>query len=86
MRNDDKPIVGSLVHGEKNGEDYTLRANTLGIKALHKEWKSEDMDGLLQDDELVARQKQRCKQAGSVIFGFALQEAQVDVVWTLFYE
>ena len=25
----------------------------MGIKALHKQWKSEDMDGLLRDDELV---------------------------------
>lgn len=86
MRNDDKPTVGSLVHGEEHGEDYTLRANALGIKALHKQWKSDDMDGLLWDNELVARQKQQCKQVGSVIFGFTLQKAQVDAVWTLFYE
>lgn len=60
----------------------------VGIKALHKQWKSKDKEDLvlLQPDKLVARQRQRCKQVGSVIFGFTLQEAQVDAVWTLFYE
>ncbi len=57
-RNDDEPTLGSLVYGEEHGEDCTLRANALEIKALHKQWKSEDMDGLLRDNELVARQKQ----------------------------
>ena len=73
-RNDDEPILESLVHEEElvHGEDSTLRANAIGIKALHKQWKSEDMDGLLQDDEVVTRQRQQCKQVGSVIFGFTL--------------
>lgn len=75
---------GSLVPEE----DSTLKAKVVGIKALHKQWKSEDAEDLvlLQPDKLVVRQRQRCKQVGSVIFGFTLQEAQVDAVWTLFYE
>lgn len=58
------------------------------VKALHKQWKAKDAgaSGLLQADELVARQRQQCKQVGSVIFGFTLQEAQVDAVYILFYE
>lgn len=67
-RNDDEPIMESLVHGE----DFTLRANTMEIKALHKQWKLEDMDGLLQDNEMVTKQRQQCKQVGSVFFGFNL--------------
>lgn len=58
----------------------------MGIKALYKQWKLDNKDSLLQDDELMAKQRQQCKQVGLVIFGFTLQEAQVDAVWTLFYE
>lgn len=80
----DEPIPGSPAPEE----DPSLQAKVGGIKTLHKQWKAEDAEDsvLLQADELMARQRQRCKQVGSVIFGFTLQEAQVDAVWTLFYE
>ena len=74
--------MGLLVRGK----DSTLKDNAIGIKALHKQWKSEDKDSLLQVNELMARQMQQCKQVGSVIFDFTFQEAQVDAVWTLFYK
>lgn len=80
----DEPIPGSPA----SEEDPSLQAKVERIKTLHKKWKAKDAEDsvLLQADELIARQKQRCKQVGSVIFGFTLQEAQVDAVWTLFYE
>ena len=81
-RNDNEPIPGSLVYRENS----ILKDNAMGIKALYKQWKEEDKDSLLRDNKLMARQRQWCKQVGSVIFGFTFQEAQIDVVWTLFYK
>lgn len=40
----------------------------------------------VEGEALIARRRQRCKDMGMSIFGFALQEAQVDALYTLFYE
>lgn len=42
------------------------------IKAVHAQWKLEDLEGSLEGDELVARQKQRCRDIGKIVFGFLL--------------
>lgn len=55
-------------------------------QALHAKWKIEDLKEVVEGDALVARQRQRCKDVGVIIFGFVLQEAQVDVICTLFFE
>lgn len=36
--------------------------------------------------ELVFRQKTRCRDVGSIVFGYALYEGQVDAIWTLLYQ
>lgn len=41
---------------------------------------------LLDREELIARRRQRCKDVGLSVFGFTLQEAQVDAIYTIFYE
>lgn len=56
-RNDNKPTPGLLVYRK----DSTLKANTMEIKALYKQWKLKNKDSLLQDNELMVRQKQQCK-------------------------
>lgn len=40
----------------------------------------------LEEDELIACHRQKCKDAGLIIFGFTLQKAQVDALYTLFYK
>lgn len=55
------------------------------IQALHAQWNAEDLEKKLQGEELAACQRQNCKDIGMIVFGFALREVQVDVVWNLFY-
>lgn len=68
-------------------EESALMAKLASIKALHKQWEAEDGEatGLL-DKELIARQRQRCKDIGWLVFSFTLQGAQVDAIYTIFYE
>ena len=40
----------------------------------------------MEGAELAARQRQRCKAIGQVVFGFVLHDAQIEAIWTLFYE
>lgn len=42
--------------------------------------------GTVQGEALIARRRQRCKDMRLDIFGFTLKEAQVDTIYTLFYE
>lgn len=67
-------------------EASTFKDKITKIKALHTQWRAEDKQTDLQGKQLVARQRQRCKDAGFVIFGFTLQEAQIDAICTIFYE
>lgn len=64
-------------------EESTLQAKLAETKALYARWK-EDLEELLEE-ELIICQKQRCRDVGLIIFGFMLQEAQVEAIWTLFY-
>lgn len=66
-------------------EELLWEAKVDEIKDLHARWKAENMIHL-ERDELIARHRQRCKDAGLIIFGFTLQEAQVDALYTLFYK
>lgn len=66
-------------------EESTWEAKVGEIQDLHARWKAENMIHL-EGDELISRYRQRCKDVGLIIFGFTLQEAQVDALYTLFYE
>lgn len=50
--------------------------------ALHACWKLEDLKG----NDLVLRQRQQCKEVDRILFGFDLQETQVDAICTIFYD
>lgn len=78
---DARPLVGLSIDASSSTADKLER-----IRAFHAQWKIEDLDTALEGLELVERQKQRCKDMGRVVFGFLLQEAQVDAIWTLMYE
>lgn len=52
---------------------------------LYRKWKVEDRD-ILCDEALKLCQRQRCMDIGEIVFSFTLQRAQVDTIWTLFYE
>lgn len=65
-------------------EDSISEAQPAKTAALHKRWKAEDKT-ILHREKLITRQKQRCRDVGLIAFGFALKEAQVDAIWTLFY-
>ena len=60
--------------------------NIARAQALHIKWKIEEIEQVLDGNLLVARQRQRCKDIRVAIFGFVLQEAQVDAICVLFYE
>ena len=53
--------------------------------ALYRKWKVEDRD-ILCNEALKLRQRQCCMDIGEIVFGFTLQRAQVDAIWTLFYK
>ena len=52
---------------------------------MHAQWKAENKV-ILDKKELVTCQKNCCKDVGIIVFGFALKKAQVNAIWTLFYE
>ena len=70
-----------------SSEGIDLEAKIKETRVLHARWKVEDEKETSENQEdLVLRQKQRCKEIGLVVFGFTLRDAQVDAIWTLFYE
>lgn len=56
------------------------------LASLHKQWKRKDHLESCESDLWVERQRQRYKKVDMAIYGFELQEGQVDAVSTLFYE
>lgn len=72
---------------QQSGQRNTFSSDKLArIEALHAQWELEDLATSLQDAELEACQKKRCKEIGMIVFGFSLREAQINAVWTLFYQ
>lgn len=65
-------------------ENSVLAEHLANTIALHARWKAEDQT-ILDGEELVARQKQHCKEVGRIVFGFDLKDAQVDAIWNIFY-
>lgn len=65
-------------------EDSCLKAKIAKVKALVTRWDAEDFEEKPQGKDLVACQRQRCKDIRMIIFGFLLWEVQVDAVWNLF--
>lgn len=68
-------------------EANALKARLAKIKALHAQWRAYDMrEAGLESEELVAWQRQQCKDVKLLIFRFVLQEAQIDAIYMLFYD
>lgn len=63
-----------------------MEAKLQETKAFHARWKMEDEKDTLEKEALVTCQKQRCRDIGQIVFGFILRDAQVEAIWTLFYE
>ena len=75
------PLSGLEIHASTSTKDKLAR-----ITALHAKWNLEDLETPLENEALETRQKGRCKKLGMIIFGFALRKAQIDAIWTLFYQ
>lgn len=65
-------------------KDSISEAQLAETVALYERWKAEDKV-ILDGEELVTRQRQRCRDVGLIVLGLALKKAQVDAIWTLFY-
>lgn len=57
------------------------RARNLHAQRIH-----EDAEDVLTGEELKVSRQNRWKDIGLVVFGFVLHEAQIETIWTLFYE
>lgn len=67
-------------------KEASLQARLSSTKALYTQWKSEDIMVPVEGKALIACRRQQCKDMGMSIFGFVLKKAQVDAIYTLFYE
>lgn len=77
-------VEGLAIDPTTSVEDKIIK-----VAELHAQWKREDREiaaDVLDETELIQRQKQRCKDMGMIIFGFTLNDKQADAVWTLLYE
>ena len=66
--------------------NITLENKLQRLRALHSKWQFKDKKEVVDGTELVFQQKTKCKDIGSIFFGFTLYEGQIDAIWTLFYE
>lgn len=64
----------------------TIKNKFKRIKALYNKWLYEDTEEIMEGKELITWQQQRCKAIDKVVFGFVLYNAQIEAIWTLFYE
>lgn len=76
----------SLLAGLVDDPDITFEDKLERLKALYAKWEHEDIEEVVEGSELVFRQKNRCKEVGLVVFGFALHQGQIDAIWTLYYK
>lgn len=53
---------------------------------MYAKWAYKDKEKLVDGEELVARQRQRCKTVSLVVFGFTFHEEQFDAISCLFYD
>ena len=57
------------------------------VLALRAQWEYEDNEEeALDGDALQTCQRIRCRELGLVVFRFKLYEAQIEAIYTLFYE
>lgn len=80
------PSDNGNVSGLSNQPNTSASDKLARIEAVHAKWDLEDLESSPSEVELKARQKARCKEMGTIMFDFSLQEAQIRAVWTLFYE
>lgn len=66
-------------------ENSILEAQLAVTTVLQVQWEAKNKV-ILDGKELVTCQRQRCKDFGLIVFGFAWKKAQVDAIWTLFFE
>lgn len=62
-----------------------LKQKMARVAALHQRWEAEDKK-IFCTKALKQFQRQRCMGIGDIVFGFSLQKAKIDAIWTLFYE
>lgn len=67
-------------------EEASLQANVTNAKTLHAQWKLKDTMFPVDRKALIGCRRQHCKNIGLSVFGFTLQEAQIDAIYTLFYK
>lgn len=67
-------------------KSLAIEEKVLQAKILHAQWEKEDANHIMEGDELIFCQKQRCKELGMVVFEFTLNDEQVDAIWTLCYK
>lgn len=84
--NEDPGPNASLLAGLVDDPDTTFEDKLERLKALYAKWKHEDVEEVVEGLELIFWQKNRCKEVGLVVFGFALHQGQIDAIWTLYFE
>lgn len=56
------------------------------MRVPHSKWLYVNTEEIVEDAELTARQRQRCKDIGQGVLGFILYDTQIEAIWTLLYE
>ncbi len=64
---------------------FTSTNNKLARTAvLHTCWRQQNIEKSVKGDDLIKRQRDQCKEVQIILFGFALNETQVDAIYTIF--
>lgn len=80
-------IANGILDNSADDASTTYNDKLARVKALHARWKYEDNEEeALEGNSLQMRQCSRCKELGSIIFGYILHKAQIDTIHTLYYE
>lgn len=73
--------VATLSTPELSKDQATICADKIErLAILHAKWLYKDKKELVEGDELLSCQRQRCKAVGQVVFGFILKEEQIDAI------
>ena len=78
--------VPSILVGLESDPSTTAEDKYERARAIYAKWKHEDIEEPVEGEDLLLRQKCSIKDIGLVVFGFPLHEAQIEAIWTLFYE
>lgn len=75
--------MNAILVGLEDDPDSSLEDKLKHLQKLHAKWQYKDTNEVVDETKLDFWQKTRY---GSIVFGFALHEGQIDAIWTLFYE